>query len=140
MKLSDMAINEKIDDAGEWVELYGSKMDGVKVKVRPTENRDDRKVQMKMSQRLLGKYRTRRGSEIPAEVLEQIETERLVEALLVDWQGIEDENGNELPYDKDRARFILTNPQYRRFREAVLLAAERVEDENKKEEEEAVKN
>lgn len=46
-----------------------------------------------------------------------------VETVLLDWRNVQDENGKEIPFDKDLAKLWLTDPAYEHFLDAVLYAA-----------------
>jgi hypothetical protein len=43
--------------------------------------------------------------------------------VLLDWAGLEAEDGTPLPFTKEQATEFLTKPEYRRFRDAVVYAA-----------------
>jgi hypothetical protein len=59
---------------------------------------------------------------------------------LLDWSGIEDEDGKPLPFSKAQAGEYLTNPEHTRFREAAMWAASIVAEQGHAEIEEDAKN
>lgn len=73
------------------------------------------------------------------EVWEGIVAEALLESVLLDWAGLEDD-GKPVAYDRALARVWLTEPDYRDFRKAVVVAAGRVDRERAKTAEATRKN
>jgi hypothetical protein len=64
----------------------------------------------------------------------------LAKAVLLDWKGLIDDDGKEIPYSMDVALELLTNPEYRRFREFVNIAADDEAHFQDEIDEEAIKN
>ena len=46
-----------------------------------------------------------------------------LETCLIDWRGLESDDGEPLPYSPDMARVLMTDPAYRAFADAVAFAA-----------------
>lgn len=49
------------------------------------------------------------------------------ETVLLDWDGIEDDKGKPVKFNKDIAKDWLTNPEFEHFLDAVLFAAQVVD-------------
>lgn len=62
-------------------------------------------------------------------VEEKAELEVLIDVLLVDWKGVKLSEGDkeEIPYSKEKAREILTDPQYIVLKDFLLLQADSIE-------------
>lgn len=129
MKLAQIeAVTANVEQGG-WVRDLPNLDADVAVRVRGLGNAD-------YSQML-----AKRRSEMSAkewsdpEAQKEVETDLLVETILVDWEGIDD-----LPYSKEAAREILSDPRYLTFRRAVTYAATVVAQEGKETLEEDAKN
>lgn len=62
-----------------------------------------------------------RTTGIPAELANQIFNQCIAETILVDWQGVEDDEGNEVPYSKEVSYdYIVSMPD---FKELVVSLA-----------------
>jgi hypothetical protein len=136
MKLSDIAVNVDAIEGGRWVSIDHI-MPGVKLKVRGSENSDLRRLRNKLLQEIPRAQRLRGAGE---ETLEAIGTRLLAETVLVDWSGIEDENGEPLPFSKEKAASVLGDPAMFVFKNAVEWAAGVVGDDEVVEAQEAAKN
>ena len=61
---------------------------------------------------------------------ERAQVELIADTILIDWRGVENDDGTALICDREAKIAIMSNPEMRLFREAVLLAASLVgEDE-----------
>lgn len=78
---------------------------GVKFRVR----RFNSKKVTAVRERLLKPYKhlTKNGQELPDDIATLIGTKQLAEAVIVDWEGVIDENGIELPYSVKNAYVLL---------------------------------
>jgi hypothetical protein len=63
------------------------------------------------------------GGRLDPDEQDRIISSCLLSACLLDWDGLEDDDGKPLPYSKAMAQKLLTEPQYRRFRDSVVWAA-----------------
>lgn len=78
------------------------------------------------------KVRTEFGLEVAPAETDRIITECLVETGLVDWDGLrETDEGPHIPYSKEKARELLTDPELAPFRDAVLISTLHVAKEGK---------
>jgi hypothetical protein len=121
---------------GKWFSLM--LIDGVKVKVARINNPNYKKA----FTRLYKPYvkQTMRGSSIDQAIQERIQTDLLIDTLLKDWSGMPGENGVEVPYSKELARELVTDPELRELRDEILGFAEEFEAYQKEIVEELEKN
>lgn len=116
MKLSDIRVDAAKGEAGAWVrDLPG--LPGVALKVRGIDNTDWRRV---MAREMKTLPRVKRMNIDPAET-ERITTRCLIEAGIVDWAGIEGEDGKPLTFSAGAAD-LLADPDYAELRNAALYA------------------
>lgn len=136
MKFSDITINIDAIEAGRWVSV-DHLIPGVKLKVRGIENTDYKRLRNKLISEISRPVRLR-GVDLAT--MEKINTTLLVEAVLVDWSGIEDDDGQPLPFSKEKAASVLSDPGLVVFRNAVEWAASIVGEDDLVEAEAAAKN
>lgn len=120
MKLSALKVDAAAIETGEWVgDLPGS--GDLRLKVRGYQNAQFRRLQ----QRLIDAVPRdkRRGGRVDPDEIDKITSTCLGSTVLLDWSGLEDESGAAIPYSKEMATELLTKPEYRQFREAVIYAA-----------------
>lgn len=60
---------------------------------------------------------------LTGEAAERAEAEVLAEAVLLDWEGIEDDDGHPVPYDAVKAADLFVNPDWRLLTGAVRYAS-----------------
>lgn len=115
MKLSEMMVDKKAQEEGEWVDWR----DGVRVKVRSAETA----AYSKLHEKLQKPYANilRHGGRIPREKTEEILIQCLAECVLVDWDGIIDDDGKPIKYTPEKALKFLTEAID--FRDFVTMAA-----------------
>ncbi|MBN8958583.1 MAG: hypothetical protein J0H17_18760 [Rhizobiales bacterium] len=137
MKLSDVKINAARVEAGAWVKDI-PEMGDLELKVRGFQNADDRAILAREMEALPAKSRMR--GRVSDEDRERIMTIRLRDAILVDWRNIEGEDGKPVPFSKDAAEKLLTDPDLAAFRGAVVWAAGVVAQESDETTEDITKN
>jgi len=135
MKLSTTAVDSAIIEQGEWVDHPF--IAGVKVKVRGTGNADFRRLSPKLTRPYTP---AQREDVLPVPDQDHMRVELIVETILLDWSGVEEDDGSPLIYSKERARQILSDPDLRIFLEGIDQAATVVATRTKKSREEAAKN
>lgn len=119
MKLSERKIDPKKKEEGAWVSNIPG-WDDLKLKVRGVGNRS----WAKLEQTLINAVpRQRRLNGLDPEDRDRINAILLRDAALIDWSGVEDDEGKPQPYSKEVAGKYLTEPEYEEFRNAVLWAA-----------------
>lgn len=117
MKLSDIAIDTKLAEDGVWVTMSS----GWAGLIRSANNRDARRMRdahIRKHRRLYA-----RGASPPPEVVDEELVNLIVSTILMDWKGIEDDHGAPIPYSKEVAKEILSNPAYRELLDDVSDAA-----------------
>ncbi|WLA80281.1 hypothetical protein [Bradyrhizobium elkanii] len=115
MKIEDIAVDTKLVEEGAWVSDI-PELEGVRLKCRGSDNKDWRR----MSQHLVNAVP--RKKRIP--LLDPAEQDRINaivvrECGLLDWEGIEDNDGNPVLYSKKKAEEYL---QVKKFRDGALYA------------------
>lgn len=135
MKLSDMKVDSGRIESGDWVgDLPG--LPSLRLKVRGTGNSTYRALQSKLVRAVPAAERIE-GLSLAHQ--ESIMTELLLQTVLVDWSGLEDEAG-EIKYSPERARELLLDPELRALRDAVATAGDIVANRRKSDLEQAEKN
>jgi hypothetical protein len=127
MDLNDAAVDPVRVEQGEWIgEKYGTPipdMGELCLKVRGVENGDWRRLQMKL---IAAVPRNKRpGGQIDPDEADRITSVLLRDAALLDWENLT-QGGKVVAYSRDVATGLLTEPEFRRFRAAVLWAAQQV--------------
>lgn len=121
MKLSQIKINPAAEENGRWMDANG--LYGVAVKVRGLNNSAARAARTKIQEG----FARKKMSDAEAD---RAQVELIADTILIDWRGVENDDGTALICDREAKIAILSNPEMRLFREAVLLAASLVgEDE-----------
>jgi hypothetical protein len=128
VKISAMKINSAAIEQGEWIgakyDLPIPEMGDLNLKVRGIGNADFRVLQSRLYDATPRAQRP--GGKLSAEASEHITVECLVETILVDWSGIEDDQGKAVPFNKDLARKMLSDRDLKPFRDAVMWASAQV--------------
>jgi hypothetical protein len=137
MKLKDVVVDTARAEEGAWVNII-PEMEGLRIKTRGVNNKDWRKLQQRLIQSTPRKRRAQ--GNLDPEDFDRIMSECLLNHGLLDWDGLEDDDGNPLPYSREKAKLFLTDPDYRRFREAAAFAANQVADHSKEDLEEDAGN
>lgn len=118
MKLSTIAVNAAAEEAGRWMNSPG--LPGVSFKVRGIGNSSYRALQAKLRAEI-PRAELLRG--ISDENADRMQVTLLVETILLDWKGIEDDDGKPLKFTKEKAAKLLADPNLRVLREAVVSAS-----------------
>lgn len=126
MKLKDAKVDTERAEAGAWVENIPD-MEGLRLKVRGANNRDWRRLQTKLIQAVPRKRRM--SGNLDPDDSDNITNHCLLNTCLLDWEGLEDDEDKPLPYSKEMATKFMTDPDYRRIRDAVSWAANKIADE-----------
>lgn len=137
MKLSAMQVDTSAIESGEWVGDI-PEFDDLRVRVRGIENEAARHLRATLINAV--PRARRRSGNLSVEDTDRITSALLLETVLIDWDGIEDETGKAIPYDKGLARDLLTKPENRKFRDAVLYAASLVGEQQAEDEAQDAKN
>lgn len=120
MKLADLKVDPAKVEDGDWVDGI-PEMEDLRLKVRGVGNAQWRKLQRKLISAV--PQHRRIDGVISQEDEDNITSICLQSACLLDWAGLEGEDGQPLAYSKEVASELLTKPETRAFRDAVLWAA-----------------
>ena len=120
MKLSTLKVDADKIEAGDWVRNI-PEMGDLGLKVRGLQNAQYRRLQAKLLDAVPRSQR--QGGRVDPDVMDGIMSSCLLSTVLLDWDGLEDEAGAAVAYSKEQAKTFLTDPIYRRFRDAVVYAA-----------------
>jgi hypothetical protein len=136
MKLSELKIDSQAIQTGRWIDAPG--LPGCRFKVRGIGNSDYRRLH----QKLIGNVpRTKKvGGTIEPDEIDRITATLLVETVLLDWSGFENDDGLPLVYSKDASAKILTDPDFSVVRDSVFAAAQSVGEEMSESVEDDTKN
>ena len=113
------ATDASAEEEGVWVDIG----EGAALKIARFGNKRHEQV----LDRLRKPYRNilRTGGEIPKDRAETIVIEAMAEALLLDWRGLEDDDGKAIAHDKDTAVGLLTDlKDFRNQVAAIAMEAE----------------
>lgn len=137
MKFNSVKVDASKIETGEWISGIPEMAD-LELKVRGLGNADYRRQQA-MLLKVVPRAK-RRGGAVDFDETDRITSTLLLDTVLLDWRGLEDDAGAPIPYSKDFARTLLFEPIYRRVRDAVLYAASLVGEAAAAEVEADVKN
>ena len=137
MKISSLKIDSARVEQGVWVGNI-PELDDAELLVRGWNNVSFRRLQQKLIRALPRSQRS--GAQLDPKVQDQINARCMRETILFGWRRIEDDDGNEIPYDKELAGKWLEDPDMRTFYEGVMWASMNVAEETAEEEEAIEKN
>lgn len=126
MKISDINYSKEgiqAIDTGVWVDdIEGAP--GVSFLVLGISSKD---VQKSIKGKQTAARLKNRGKELTTDQLEASVFESLAEVALKDWKGLEDDNGEPIPYSKEQATSWITSREGRPLANLVLQAAQTVD-------------
>lgn len=142
VKLSDIKINAAAIEQGEWIgAAHGTPipdMGDLCLKVRGIGNSDYRALMTKLSDAVPRSQRT--GGKLNPDASERVFVECLTQTVLMDWSGVEGDDGAAIPFSREVALKILLNPDLAPFKYAIAWAANQVGDLRAADNEAAAKN
>lgn len=115
MKISTFKTNEQREQEGVWEDAGG----GLRLKVARLGN-----LRYEEYLRQTGKpyARQMRHGTVDNKVLEDLIRQAMARHVLLDWENLDDEQGNPIPYSHEKALELLT--KYRDFHQMVLEIAQ----------------
>lgn len=130
MKLKAIKVNSARSEQGGWIKDIAG-FPGMRLLVRGFESEA---FKLALSRRQLAITNDDREDGKPGGRVKDKATDRIfglamADAILLDWDGIEGDDGRPLAFSRGTAEFYLTDPDYRLFREAVAVAGSVVESE-----------
>lgn len=126
MKLSALKVDAGAIEDGQWVGNI-PEMGDLEVRVRGLNNAKYRRLQARLIDAV--PRAKRQGGRLDPEEQDRITATCLRQTVLLDWRGLEGEDGQPVPYSEELASDLLTKPEFRRFREGVIWAASQVGEE-----------
>jgi hypothetical protein len=123
VKIGEIKIDPAKQEQGAWVKDI-PEMGEVQLKVRGTACVEFRKLQAQLIEQVPRSRRVR--GRLSQEDQDSIMDACLHRVALLDWKGFQNDDGSELPYDRDLAKTFISDPAYRKIREAILWAASSV--------------
>jgi hypothetical protein len=136
MKLADMKVDPLLIEQGDWVSDIPN-LPGIRIKARGIGNADYRKQEARMIRQI---PRGQRIHGLSPQDQDRILGQLLLDAVVLDVEGLEDDVGNPLPYTKELGKTLLLDPQFRVFREGAAYAGGVVDQQQKADVEADAKN
>lgn len=127
--------DESLEEDGAWVmvnELYG-----LRIKVRRLRSEAAIKAYERITRELFGEMKLRKAEDLDASQSLTILKRQLAESVLVGWEGVYDEDGEEVEFSKEAALAMM---EMKDFREFVYQAANERDTFREKADEDAEKN
>ncbi|WP_157113129.1 hypothetical protein [Bradyrhizobium embrapense] len=123
LKLSSMRADSQKEREGDWIPALDIDAGGaIKWFVRSTNYAPFRIARDAIAAKLARKH----GDSVPDEILADAYGELAVEHLLLGWDGLVDDDEQDILFSKEKATEILTDPEYRYIRGSIYAAAMRV--------------
>lgn len=142
VKLSDIKINSAAIEQGEWIgAAHGTPipdMGDLCLKVRGIGNSDYRALMAKLVDAVPRSQRT--AGKLSPQANDRVVIECLAHTVLMDWTGVEDDDGSQITFSQDVALKIMLNPDMAPFKHAVSWAANQVGEQRASDNEVAAKN
>lgn len=133
--------DRKAEEDGQWVD-FG---DGIKVKVRRLNSKHSRDTRRKLEKPYQAQFRAR---EMPDNLQEELLNKQMAQSIVVDWEGVDDpyaEAGKDgsmpaFACTPENVQKLVSDPDFKDFREDILTAAMTRETFEKEAREDARKN
>ena len=119
MKLSSLRVDAARTD---WVGDI-PEMGDLRLKVRSSLCADFRET-VSTLRRAVPRGAFNRDGSLPVDISERISGEALHKTILLDWENLTGDDDSVIPYTKETALKLLTDPEYAVFRNAVFWASE----------------
>ena len=137
MKLSEIKVDPAKIEAGAWVDEI-PEFDGMRLKVRGLGCKEMQKLQRSLFEAI---PRSRRPKgKVSQEDQDRILDRCLHEVILLDWEGLQNDDDTPMAFDKAKALTFITEPAFKKFREAVIWAADTIANDKAEAVEAAVGN
>jgi hypothetical protein len=136
VKISDIAVDPALIEQGDWVDNIPD-MPGVRIKARGTNNADYRQLEAKLVRQI---PRAQRNEGVAPEDQDRIAGRLLLETVVLDVEGLEDDEGKPIKYSRALGEQLLLDPAFRTFQAAAAYAGGVIAGRRKAEEEADAKN
>jgi hypothetical protein len=126
MKLSHMKVDSKVLDEGIWID--SEEFDGVSWRVRGTDTPGyQRALRNRLEEEAVKNPDSLNGVNLIAGM--RITNALVVEYCLVDWRGIDNDEGEQVPYDPELAKEFGENDDYFKLARDITVAVRKVDDQ-----------
>lgn len=136
MKISSLKVDSALIEQGDWVDGI-PELPGIRIKARGTNNRDYRLLEAKLVREI---PRAARVEGVSPEDQDRIAGKLLLETIVLDVQGLTDENDAPLSWSRELAEKMLLDPDYRVFQAGAAYAGSIVAGRRKEDAETETKN
>jgi hypothetical protein len=121
LKLSSLKADLQKEEEGDWVDAPD--LPGVRLKVRSLEYKQYRIARDIKVQHLMRKYGRK---PIPPDVQTKEYGKLYADHILLDWEGLAEDDGKPVAFTKELALELLRDPEFRKLTSAVEWAASQV--------------
>lgn len=118
-KLNKFATNLTLAQEGTEIDLG----DGLIVRIAKANNANYSKYMKQVLKPYERQLRQKAGG-LDDQIFERLYVEAIAETVWLGWRGLEDDNGVEIPYTKEKCIEILKDPQYDELKKLILGLAE----------------
>lgn len=125
MKLSNLKVDINAIENGTWVGDIPN-LPGVRFLVAGMESKAYRKAFSK-ALRTNTTRRERASGNLEADRIQALQRELVAKHCLLDWDGVEQDDGTVVPYEPKLAHELMTDPQYLPFQQGVFYAVNLVD-------------
>ena len=136
MKLSAIKIDPALTEQGDWVEDIPD-LPGIRIKARGTNNSDYRALEAKLVREI---PRAERIEGVPPKEQDRIAGQLLLQTVVLDVEGLEDDDGKTLAYTRELGATLLLDPEFRVFQAGAPYAGAIVAQRRKADEKLDAKN
>lgn len=105
--------NARLEEDGAWItvnEIYG-----LKIRIRRLRSDAAIKAYERITREMFGEHKIRRPEDLTNVQSMEILKRQLAESVMIDWEGVYDEDGNEVPYSKEAAMAMMEMKDFREF-------------------------
>ena len=134
MRLSDLATNEELEREGVWFH-YG---EGFRMRIGRLGSDSYIAEFERLKKRHL--HALDRNGDLPAHLISPVLGLAAARKLVFDWEGLEGEDGEAVPYSPETAEKILTDPRYRDLLLKILSFANDADNFRRQELDDSAKN
>jgi hypothetical protein len=136
MKLSAMKVDPALSEQGDWVESIPD-LPGIRIKARGSNNSDYRTLEAKLVREI---PRAERIEGVPPKEQDRIAGQLLLQTVVLDVEGLEEEDGTPIKYTRELGAKLLLDPEFCVFQAGAAYAGAIVAQRRKADEKLDTKN
>ena len=129
-------VDPALSEQGDWVENIPD-LPGIRIKARGTNNSDYRALEAKLVREI---PRAERIEGVPPKEQDRIAGQLLLQTVVLDVEGLEDDDGAPLRYTRELGAKLLLDPEFRVFQAGAAYAGAIVAQRRKADEKLDAKN